>query len=732
MAGATGWLGIVLLGLVVLWRRLGARVLGAGMLLIAPLMAQGADVVNVTIVNQSSSAQSNVPITFGQPFTAGDVATGQSLSAHLSDGTPVTLQVDPKATHSDGSLRHAIVTAVVPSLAAGGSQIITLASAASGSSASPVSLSSVLTSGYDAVVSLTQNGTTYTASAKTLLGSGTPRQWLSGPLVSEWLVGGPVTTSSGTPHPHLAAYFYVRAYADGRVRTDIVVENCWTFVASPDDQTYDVTLSVGGSTVFSQSGLVHYRQARWHKQFWWGGGGNPQLAVSHDPEYLQQSRAIPNYAKGLTPSDSVLNSLPSSVAPMDHGQLRTRFADTGASDQIGPLPRWDVLYAVSGDPRAYAASLANASAGGSYSMHYRDQATGRAVSIADYPNLSLNAYKTGFPDPVAGSGSPWQHDVAHQASIGYFAYLISGDYYQLEEAQFWANYNMLWTSDVNRQYEKGVFIRTPQSRGKVWSLRSLADVASITPDDDSMKSYFETRVANNIDVFTSTWLNKNNLGVIQDYDYPKFSPWQNDWFAWVFGHMVELGYSKAASMRDWLSQWPTGRMGMSSSEFCYQLAPIYTYPAAAGPTVDTYYDSFRALYEANYPTEATLQCGSEAMRVQLGQAQIGMMTGYPNSVVGYYSNMQPGLATAVDAGVASKSIEWARFVGTPVKPDYNDNPIWDIVPRDSGVIVGTGNPGTTATTSSPGSSAGELGVLMLGMMLVAVMVRRSTVSLKAS
>ena len=183
---------------------------------------------------------------------------------------------------------------------------------------------------------------------------------------------------------------------------------------------------------------------------------------------------------------------------------------------------------------------------------------------------------------------------------------------------------------------------------------------------------FRSRVGFNIQNRNTNWLNANNLGAIQDYDYPQYSPWQNDWFVWVFGYMVELGFTDATSMRDWLSQWPTGRMGLSTSEFCFQYAPLYRYYAAAGPTKDTFYPSFRALYEANFPAESSVACDPN-----------GSVTGYPTNTMGYYSNMQPGLAIAVDAGVADYNVQWARFIGVPEKPNYNDNPIWAIVPRSS-------------------------------------------------
>src|SRR6185312_4605476 len=90
--------------------------------------ARGA-VVTDHVVNESSRAQSNVPVTFGQVFKAGDVPRSAKLAATL-DGRPITLQVDPKATNPDGSLRHAILTTVLSSLPARAKLPIALSSRA--------------------------------------------------------------------------------------------------------------------------------------------------------------------------------------------------------------------------------------------------------------------------------------------------------------------------------------------------------------------------------------------------------------------------------------------------------------------------------------------------------------------------------------------------------------------------------------------------------------------------
>ncbi|MEO8779266.1 MAG: hypothetical protein ABI389_11430, partial [Rhodanobacter sp.] len=207
-------------------------------MLLSAAYAHAATVVTDNVVSQATLPQNNVPVTFGQVFKAGDVPRGATVTASLN-GQPIALQVDVKATNSDGSLRHAVLTAIVPSLQGSATLPLTLATASSPTAQSaPISLSQLLATNYDAQVSLTVNGQPYKANARKLLqtassGSAcTPwgaqcNVWLAGSLASEWVVNGLVTAADGTPNPNLRVYFAVRAYAStspgavGDVRTDI-------------------------------------------------------------------------------------------------------------------------------------------------------------------------------------------------------------------------------------------------------------------------------------------------------------------------------------------------------------------------------------------------------------------------------------------------------------------------------------------------------------------------------
>ncbi|HET8551456.1 MAG TPA: hypothetical protein VFM97_03135 [Gammaproteobacteria bacterium] len=665
----------------------------------------------VAVIDESGQKRSDLPVTFGQIFRDGDVPSGEHLRA-LLDGRPVPIQVDRKATNADGSLRHAVVTVVVPEVPASGSRIVTLAAGGrSESDAPPVTLTRLLATDFDASVSLNVGGRSLTADARTLLeqaradGGCKPwgkacNLWLSGPLVSEWIVGGPLQSRDG-PSPHLAAYFYVRAYAGDpihRVRVNVVIENDWAWVKDPHNITYDAAITVGDH-VYRKADIDHYAQTRWHRVLWWGD--EVDAYVKLDGRYIQATRAVPNYADDVHPTDSFLASVRQSVEPMDNGDQTRHMAAAGAQPAIGPLPRWSVAYLQSTDRRAYRWMLANDDAAGSYNVFYRDKNTGRPVSILDYPYMTLLGRYGGtynphthkhenFPKCDDDCSDPNRPNAAHEPSIGYLSYIVTGDFYYLGQLQFWADWNEFQMNPSYRGHKKGL-LRPNQVRGQAWGLRTLGDVAYITPDNSPLKSYFVDIVRNNLAWYNSRFTDNgdaNKLGVLTSgccathYEHhTSVAPWQDDFFTWAVGHLADLGFKGAEAFLQWKAKFPVGRM--IAPGFCYVYGSDYTLPVTDGPNKPIY-DSFHKVYiKAVSDKVAHMKCGSEAMAEHLGKHYLpGDMYGYPSSPTGYPANMQPALAAAVDAGVPGAVEAWKLFMSRPTKPDYTNYANWDIVPRE--------------------------------------------------
>jgi hypothetical protein len=74
--------------------------------------------VNFTLVNDTGEASDARVLSFGQIFPSGAIYPGKAVSVSLNN-IPVQSQIDPKALWPDGSVRHAVVSLLLPKMRRG-------------------------------------------------------------------------------------------------------------------------------------------------------------------------------------------------------------------------------------------------------------------------------------------------------------------------------------------------------------------------------------------------------------------------------------------------------------------------------------------------------------------------------------------------------------------------------------------------------------------------------------
>lgn len=688
---------------------------------------------------QNLGAAGAVPFTMGQVFAPGHVKPGQSLSV-----ADFPIQVDAKATHPDGSLRHAVVSGVVPSMAAGEVGAFKFQLGAQRDHAS------VPKQGFDMAravrVEITIAGIKWTATPD-------PAQvlnlWLQGPVVDEWQVAAPLRDAAGFEHSHLTIRVAARIYSavPDQARMEVLVENCKTF-ATGAHFTYDVAIYCGDALMFSQAAIPHYHHARWRQTFWLDAARAPAAHVIQDVPYLIATKAIPNYDTAAKPSektiaDWALKTTAKNTGPMKIGPIAAGMGMTGGRPEIGPLPGFTVGYLLSADMRMHATMTSVAEGAGSWSIHYRDETTGYPVRTDNEQNKTISTHMNmartkPLPVPRFITGtpvSPYAHDTAHQPSMSFLPYLISGDYFHLEELHFWAAHNPLETAPGNNGYGAGL-IRFQQLRGQAWSLRTLGHAAYITPDAHPLKAYFTKQLENNLDYFNESYVvaNPNPLGMYDGSAPGAFpdtpggitgsAPWQDDFQTWAFGYLADLGFEKAEPILHWRGKYIVARM--TSPDFNWIHGADYyfkvrdqSYVPAKGATSTTaaqpailespLYQTIGEIYRATYggPTirndhrqeirhpDGLLYIDqpfdSPEMYAWLTAAhgrtwKVGRMFGYADSVEGHPANMQPALSVLVDHGVVGADKAQARYESRADKPDWTKGAQFNIVPRPVPVV----------------------------------------------
>ena len=416
-------------------------------------------VTTVSIVEKDGVASSNYPVTLSMGFAKGDVADHVTVRAA---GLVLPTQTDVKVRWPDSSVRHAMVSFIIPQLQAGQTQLVEILAGGTNYNGGWVTKDQLLASDFEAQMSLMLGSTPATVSARQLLqGLTSVEYWLQGGICTEFIIRDYSQRAFG----QLSVSYRVRVYPTANaIRVSTVVDNTW--IDARGNITYDFTLSLGRSTpqvVFSKTGFTHWHDARWHKVFWQGSTPS-KTEVRYNLPYLIKGGFLSNYDTSLVVPTSTITGAydgwnSSAHDIMTGAGLTKYFPTTGGRGEIGPYPQWTSQYLCSMDYRLAEVTIGYGDLSGTIPMHFRESDPARSfyghpISVDDRPTIWTSQVDVGYIqqyiDPAdrfpAAIGSlttdGWEVDLAHQPSLAYVPYLVTGDLYYLEEMHFWACFDL--------------------------------------------------------------------------------------------------------------------------------------------------------------------------------------------------------------------------------------------------------------------------------------------------
>ncbi|WP_037448917.1 carbohydrate-binding domain-containing protein [Skermanella stibiiresistens] len=662
-----------------------------GALIKAPDLAdatKSGGIVSLQLQNESATkAQAAGEITFGHVFKEGDVGPGKYLVAVIN-GREVPVQLDVKATHQDGSVRHALLTIAEPALAAGAKVDVMLKLASAPPAGAAIKAADILAHGYDVDINLTMRNADGTVSKISVdaaaelskaIAAGTLTTWISGPLASEFRVVKAI-------NDHLNVTLDIRAFKDGTVRTDVIMGVESSYKAGvPTFHNYDVQVLDHGKVAYSMAGIAHYRNTTWHKEIW--SGGAPGTHVVYDVDYLEKTGAVPAI-------DSSMGVLASSVGlptgadtdPMGNAMIYKKMSDVGGRADIGIMPTWNARYLASQDAKAMDTMLANADASGSIPWHYRDEATGEYLRIDQHPKLWMDG-RTNWPQFgsdgltngfAAGYSVGWEMDTSHQPALNYLPYLVTGSQYYLDGLTAQTAYSLAAFAPHYRGYEEG-FLDFDQVRGRAWTWRNLSDAAYITPDDSDMKTYFEHYLESNMEGLVQRYIVEGKAdkygeleGFLPDAGYDgELRVWQLDFVAIALSGAAERGSDAARQMLEWMDPFLSGRFINADKGFDPRFGAAYTlniHGKSGGADYTTWAEMFKSSF------------GSSPTAPEEG------ILGSPGSPYGYANNARAAVASIFTATQSPDAMEAYGFLTKSIvhakgAAAWFYDPTWNIAPK---------------------------------------------------
>ncbi len=565
-------------------------------------LSDGATITTVDIIDMDSTTTTSYPLTFGHVFKEGDVPTEKYIGVKVG-ASEKTTQCNIKNTYSDGSARFAVISAIIP-VTADATTTLTLYVATSSSTTGSMTEADMLDTSIEDEIRLTNLSDSgysgsVTADLNAEIDTGDFDYWLEGSVCTEVIVRESLNNS-------LKAYWEVRFYptASFGIRISHSIENMETQYRG--QVGYDVDIQAGTpslSSKYSQSTITHYPQGRWRRTYW-VGTEPPEVEIQCNTAYWISTQMISNYDTSIEPTETYIASLYSAwggkdTSIMGLGSLNSNWSDSGAHWYIGLSSNYDALHLLSGDNRIKEMLLENADLLASAPYHWRESDSGETnyesfMTITDHPSVYStlsNCDNPGYEDLgtwIGTSTSQWSIDRAHTPAVSYYAYLISGEHFYLEEIQYKAANGISMCDPGSVPYGRDGSngrLFDGQTRAVAWTFRDLI-YAGMLSTETSDRTYFNDIIAYNITYFAAKdgtyplqyWLPDSNAsisGLTASVKYP-VSPWMDDWLLMTLCSASELGYD-LSDTTDWYSDFIIGRL--TNTDFNNYNGCPYRFPA---------------------------------------------------------------------------------------------------------------------------------------------------------
>ncbi len=492
---------------------------------------------SITISDLTGKAQLKRPFTISRVFAKGDIPHFAEAS---TGGVKLPSQCDVKTRWPDGSVQHALIS-FVTDLPAKKPVIISFVDQPDGNHTGALDRAAMLAANWDAQIEVT-HGTTLVASARRILtdwdGSAKDsrvKYWLQGPICTQ------VILEDRTPslaydvgwdthkplHPIFVVTFYPGSGAG--VKVEMILENMWS--TKLEDQTYSIALRAGGPSAdpaYAKAGYLHAAMSRWRKTFW-SGKAPGAVNINFNLPYMVYSQVLPNFDLSKTVPEQALQADHNSFLGGDRGDLGGHadwtlyMPQTGGRPDLGLMPAWYARWLFAPRPELFDDMLRRSEASGYVPYHVRESVTGRFYDAARKTpafgrNISIDARpsfylpKLTFEETAPGDritpvgpmrGNGWTPDLAHYPAMVYVPYLVTGDWYLLEELYLVAGSHLASAVNGTNHYSRHdtwgwLNSEDVQTRGQAWGLRDIAEAAFLAPDGTPEKAYFTEKLLNNL------------------------------------------------------------------------------------------------------------------------------------------------------------------------------------------------------------------------------------------
>lgn len=579
-------------------------------------VASPGQVVGLSVQNAGTAALQSGVTTMGQVFQQGDVPAGQSLVARIGN-TTVPVQVDVKTTHSDGSIKMAVLSFERPLLNPGASVNVMLEKAAAPAVQPAVNLAAVSTQ-HSMTVELTPVGQPKITidvmdALRDALADGTASIWQKGPLATQARVEVDLPGS-------MRLKFDVTAFKDGNISVDAMFNNDEAMQATGGRVAYTVKATLDGRVVVQET-VNQGQYQNWHREFetseanggqGLGDSSRGWLNIRQDIGYLEETGAVAKFDSTIPISESLLQGYAAAADkatwddPLAPNGVTQAMGSSGGRADIGFTTQSNAVWLMTQDARAAEYSMGQAQAAAGIPWNFYDARNDTWLNTEHYPKLWTDGRGgTGRPGDATSGGltqqvdsqTGWSTTISHQPDLSYVPYLQTGERWMLDNLQAQTSWTVMSQWPAARFDGEGNLVNLNQVRGAAWSLRQIDNAAWISPDGTKEKAWFQELSTNNwnwlvskIPEWTATQGEAHGW-VPGEYPRGVLPPWQQDYFASTSIAAVARGNQAAETFLDWQTNFLVGRFLQEAKGFAQHDGAAYLI-AHADPTTGAIYKTW--------------------------------------------------------------------------------------------------------------------------------------------
>ncbi|MEM6603565.1 MAG: hypothetical protein AAF621_05900 [Pseudomonadota bacterium] len=391
-----------------------------------------------------------------------------------------------------------------------------------------------------AVIITTPRGEKQTVHLKDMIAE--KKLWQSGPLLYS-------RRYHALPFKFLAIDFDIDHFRNGHKKIDIIFHYNRLYGTPMYNTSYRADIVINGKIFKSFKNITQTHHTKWRYPLRFGYKKDNVAAI--DMGMVMAVGALPTFDLSFGTSPGAINDYFAAMrgkgGSLQNAGLLTRYMpQTGTRDEIAILPQWTAQYVMSLHDKARYTMLKHAEIAATIPWHFYDSNTNSPAIPPNHPKVWIDHRASLEKHGIAPYPSPydkrfWVPDIAHQPSLTYIPFMVTGDRYHYDSMKAIYMFNRLIIENTQNDPDGFRDQYADQPRAYGWARRTAGEMESLLDEKDPDASYIMQQNIRDLDFMKKAFLQ----GGMFDFEYG--APFKSGKYPYAAGEMTGfmMGYTPA-------------------------------------------------------------------------------------------------------------------------------------------------------------------------------------------